>query len=208
MHMTDYEKLQAFEEWLADDGQNEPQKKQKYPIISVLVENAARKRRIFQTNAYTMRSLIVMLERYAGDFRIISWKYGNYNCPCPNWDQNYEPCDEEGLMPASTDLTKAELLRKYDYRTAMNMVYCLDAFDGRYPSKSPFRGVKVWHRGDHSQFANRRYPFFIPCEEDGGDCLRLFEGRLIERIIDGEKVRGYYITAPRIMEEKDDFFNA
>ena len=204
MHMTDYEQLKLFEEWLADDGP-ETTKKQKYPVISVLVKSGG-KYRIFQTNAYTIRSLVVMLQRYNGNYRIVSMKYGEYGCPCPNWDAEYEPCEETDLFPSNSAYDEpGDLLRKYDYRTAINLLYARDSSYGKYPSKAPFKGVKCWRHGECTQFENRRYPFFIPCDEDNGDCLKYFDGRLISRYIDGEEIRGYYVTAPRIIEEKDDF---
>ena len=172
-----------------------------YTTISTLVKSG-NKYRIFQTQAYSIRALCIILTRYSPQAEIITVKYGDFDCPCPNWDDTYQPCDEENSLPIHTKFTREELLRQFDYRTAINIHYAKCHQTGKYPSKSPFKGVRPWNKEEFKHEVNK-HPFFIKDEENdmGSDILKYYEGKRIDRLINGEEVYGYYLTSARIIKE-------
>lgn len=173
-----------------------------YSTISALVKSGDQYR-IFQTQAFSIRSLVIILTRYSPQAKIINIKYGDFSCPCPRWTNEYQPCEEEeNLLPTNTKYTREELLRLFDFRTAINIHYYQCHQTAKYPSKNPFKGIRLWHV---SEFKHKitKHPFFINDEENTEDSsiLRYYEGRRISKYINGEKVEGYYLTSPRIIEE-------
>lgn len=172
-----------------------------YATISTLVKSGE-KYRIFQTNAFSIRALVIALGRFSPQAEIIAVKYGRFDCPCPKWDKDYQPCEEENSFPINTKYTREELLRNFDYRTAINIHYFQCFRDLKYPSKSPFKGVRPWKV---EEFAHKwtGHPFFVRDAEnpEGADILRYFEGKRISKYMNGEQVEGYYLTEPRITEE-------
>lgn len=173
-----------------------------YTTISTLVRSG-NKYRIFQTQAYSIRALVIILRRYSPQAEIINVKYGDFACPCPDWEEDYEPCqEEENLLPIHSIYTREELLRSFDYRTAINIHYAYCHQKQKYPSKSPFKGVRPWNKEEFKQEINK-HPFFIKDEENdmGSDILKYYEGKRIDRLVNGEEVYGYYLTSARIMKE-------
>lgn len=205
--MTDREKMKAFEDWLQDDGEGQ-EKGNRYPVISVLVQSADYYR-IFTTTSFSCRAIVTMLGRYANPegHKILAVKYGEFTCDCPKWAKDYTPCydEEENCLPIHDRYTKEQLLRKFDYRTAVNMfyVYCLQ--ENRYPAKSPFKGVKCW-QPEEFEFVVHERPIFIPADQcyEGDDVFKYYDGKWVERWLNGEKRSGYYLTEARITNENNN----
>lgn len=166
-------------------------------IISTLVR-CDNQYRIFQTNSFSIRALVIILTRYSPNAEILRIKYGDFQCPCPKWTEDYEPCSEENCLPIAHKYTKADLLRTFDYRTAINIHYYQCFVDGKYPSKNPFKGVKCWLESDYDTI--QWHPFFMMENDCGPNILCLYEGKYINRYLNGEKVKGYYCTSPRIID--------
>lgn len=197
-----------------------------YNPISILVRSG-QYWRVFFTESFTIRPACNHLQRYNPDFRIMSVKYGMFPTNIiPNNTQwvKLTKDEEDELMasivedkdtfqpiPDVPDL-KAYLLSTYKYRTALNMWYIHAANSGIYPSKSVFRGVKS-------------NPEYIPislikkigiCQhltfvsdadnpyEDKEDILKYYDGRRIEKMVNGQKVEGYLLDSIRISPDKCD----
>lgn len=201
--MTDREKLNAFEAWLKDDGEGQ-EKGNRYPVISVLVQSGDYFR-IFTTTSFSCRALVTLLWRYNPNYQILAVKYGEFACDCPRWEKDYEMCEEDGLLPINERYTREELLRNFDFRTAVNLFYIYCSQDGKYPAKSPFKGVKCWTPEEFAFVVHER-PIFVPQEQcfEGDDVFKYYDGKWIERWMNGEKRSGYYLTEARITNENGD----
>lgn len=206
--MNEESKLRALEDWLLDDGEKKTVKR--YPTISVTVKSGDYIR-VYKTNAFTIRALVVMMQRYNPQWEILAVKNGEFKTDYPNWThiKEYSPEEEDhmDLIDHHPLDDKADLLRNNDYRTAINKYYCICASKGQYPSKSPFKGIRFWAPFEFPMKINY-HPFFIPDDTPGitADVLRYYEGRRLSKMLNGEKVEGYYLTSPRIIDD-DQFLN-
>lgn len=162
--------------------------------------------RVFTTKSFTIRTLIVHLQRYCGKYDIISVSYGNYYGPS-EWS------DKLDYIPTELELnnteTKQELLENHDYRDALNLYYMQCAKNGIYPSKSPFRGIKTRLPEDAYVYGDIKHPLFVPDNQSPyhyeSNILSFYEGRYISRMVQGEEVSGYLLTSSRrIIEENED----
>ena len=175
--------------------------------------------RLFQTNQFTIHAISVHLQRYNPNIQVKALFYGNIknlNANNTKWQiLTYSQVEEDfqKIKPIQTNTTDtlAELLQKYDYRTALNVynVNCLEY--GIYPKKNPFKGVKI-ECSIPTDVTDRirifRYPTFIQDEknpfENNSDILKHYDGKRMERLWRGEIVKGYYLTGCRYTNENNE----
>jgi len=198
---------------------------QKYDPISVLV-NSGNKWRVFTTESFTIRPIVNHLQRYNADFNIRKVRYGYFPTEIlPNntsWtkmtlyevNDMFDVIDEDtnfDTIPSVPDLKK-HLLENYDYRTALSMWYIHCANSHIYPSKSVFRGVKVSDIPDWliTQTGRCQRPCFVSDKDNPytnvWDILKYYDGRRIDRMINGQKVSGYLLDSMRITNGESDTY--
>lgn len=188
-----------------------------YEAVSALVRSGD-KWRVFITSAsFTIRPLVVYLQRYNPDFEIVAVKYGYFPSGIPacntQWTKlsNSEALsmteriaiDDVFKKPLDITNLKPYLLENYPYRKAINLWYWFVAEHAIYPGKNPFKGVKVsnvpeWLR---KQVGNCEFLTFLSDEDnpyiEKADILKWYDGRPIERMYNGQKVKGYILTECR-----------
>lgn len=161
--------------------------------------------RVFTTKSFTIRTLIVHLQRYCGKYDIISVSYGNYYGKS-EWSETLDYIPTE--LELNNTETKQELLEKHDYRDALNLYYMQCAKKGIYPSKSPFRGVKTRLPEDAYVYGDIKHPLFVPDNQSPyhheSDILSFYEGRYISKMLNGEEVSGYLLTASRRITDENE----
>lgn len=176
---------------------------QHIPII-VLVSTCAGFR-VFTTKSFSIRTLIVHLQRYCGKFDILSLSYGEYHGKS-EWSQelNYIKSD----VDVSSDESKEELLKNHGYRDALNIYYIQCGKKSIYPSKSPFRGVKTDLPESEYIYGDIKHPIFISDNENDlenpSDILTTYEGRHVTKMVHGEEKSGYILTSSRRIIAKDE----
>lgn len=161
--------------------------------------------RVFTTKSFTIRTLIVHLQRYCGKYDIISVSYGNYYGPS-EWS------DKLDYIPTELELnnteSKKELLENHDYRDALNLYYMQCAKNGIYPSKSPFRGIKTRLPEDAYVYGDIKHPLFVPDNQSPyhyeSNILSFYEGRYISKMLNGEEVSGYLLTSSRRITDENE----
>ena len=161
--------------------------------------------RVFVTRSFTIRTLIVSLQRYAGKYDIISVSYGNYYGPS-EWSDKLDYIPTE--LEIDNTESKQELLENHDYRDALNLYYMQCAKNGIYPSKSPFRGIKTRLPEDAYVYGDIKHPLFIPDNQSPyhyeSNILSFYEGRYISKMLNGEEVSGYLLTASRRITDENE----
>ena len=193
-----------------------------YSPMSVLVRSGEYWR-VFTTESFSIRPIVNHLQRYNPNYTIIAIKYGYFPSEIiPNntsWQKltNDEEMatlnivmEEEifNITPSVPNL-KTHLLEHYPFRTALSMFYRYAAERAIYPSKSVFRGVEVsdipeWliaqmGRCERLTFVSDTDNPYI----EKSDILKYYDGRRIERMINGQKVSGYLLDNPRITIENN-----
>lgn len=196
----------------------------RYGKISLLVQSGEFYR-VFETESFSIRPAVVHLQRYSSNYKIVAVCYGDFlGCPADNknWkrckitgvyyrgDIIYLPRVEKNPTQQAIERSKAWLLQNWDYRTAVNMWYVYAATNNIYPSKTPFAGIAI--DGEFSPVPTELYNILGRCERprflpdnanplpEKWDVLRWYEGRRIERMINGEKVEGYLLRGCRIKD--------
>ena len=180
--------------------------KQYKPIV-VLVKSDDRYR-VFVTKSFTIRSIVVMLQRYNPNYQIQSVSYGEYDGPS-EWSEKKPILTSH--FDVYNDNTEKELLEKFGYRDAMNYYYIQCAYCNCYPSKRPFRGVKTDLPKDNYYYGEITYPMFIRDEENPyeniEDVLCCYDGQRLDKYINGELVNGYLLTSCRKNNAENLFEN-
>lgn len=161
--------------------------------------------RVFTTKSFTIRTLIVHLQRYCGKYDIISVSYGNYYGKS-EWSETLDYIPTE--LELNNEETKQELLENHDYRDALNLYYMQCAKNGIYPSKSPFRGIKTRLPEDAYVYGDIQHPLFVPDNQSPyhyeSNILSFYEGRYISKMLNGEEVSGYLLTASRRITDENE----
>lgn len=201
---------------------------QKYSPISVLVRSCDSYWRVFTTESYSIRPIVNHCQRYNPDFQIVKVKYGYFPTEIiPNntsW-QKLDRTEEDNTLQIINEETtfnelpsvnniKQYLLESYDYRTALSMWYIHCANSHIYPSKSVFRGVKVSDipKWLITQTGLCQRPCFVADKDNPyisvSDILKYYDGRRIDRMLNGQKVSGYLLDSMRISVEESDSYDA
>lgn len=213
MKERDYLKLRAFEAWLADIDQETEDKKtiERNGTISVIVKSNGYWR-IFTTESFTTRALIIHLTRYCPDYEIESIRYGEYDLDIID-NRQWRKVSEEDfpkllpyLQPFSRIGEKYELLSSgFAYRDALNLYYIKCAQNREYPSKRPFAGIAVDHIPFEAAVAYGtviEHPFFVSNDEsvyeNPSDINLHYDCKRIEKTIKGKKIDGYMVEHCRL----------
>lgn len=176
-----------------------------------------RKYRIFSTAQFTIRDLIVQISRYNPSVEAIAIWYSESPLELNANNEKWKSLSEEELLADVEQINesgnriellhsndKSSYLKRYDYRTALNVyfVYCLET--GTYPIKNPFDGVKIsgkMPRNISSRIAINHFPAFLKDDENPfyyfSDILLYYDGRRVERTWRGEPIKGYLLTCSR-----------
>lgn len=213
MKESDYEKLKQFEEWLLDIDQETEDKKtiERNGTISVIVKSGPYWR-IFTTESFSCRAIIVHLNRYCPDYEIVSMRYGEYPIDIID-NKQWRKVSKEDLpvllpyfQPFSRIGSREALLAAgAPFRDIMNLHYIKCSQNREYPSKRPFSGIAV----DHIPFeaacmygTKVDHPFFVADDKSvytaPSDILLHYDGKRIEKTVQGKKVKGYLIDRCRL----------
>lgn len=213
MKESDYLKLKAIEDWLLDDSLEEEKKTIEHNgTISVIVKSG-QWWRIFTTESFSIRALVVHLNRYCPDYSIEGIRYGEYPLDIID-NRQWRKINKEDfpvllpyLIPFSKFLgTKEAILgSNCQYRDAINIYYVACSQNRQYPPKRPFTGVPVEHIPFEAAVAYGTvidHPIFVSDEEsvyaEPSDILKHYDGKRIERTVRGKKVKGYLIERCRL----------
>lgn len=193
-----------------------------YSPISVLVRSGDNWR-VFITKSFSIRPITNYLQRFNPNFQIVYVRYGYFPTEIRPSNTGWTLMTDEEVMtmidivvedemfdpiPSVSNL-KEYLLSNYEYRTALSMYYINCTNEGIYPSKAPFVGVKCESVpadiyglvGDCDRLfyiADHQIPLDNAC-----DILKWYEGKRIERRINGVMVQGYLLSAPRFKADED-----
>ena len=177
-----------------------------YPPISILVMSGVYVR-IFTTHRFSIRALVNDLRRCNPTFKIVAIT----DCKVPQtldylnfgWGIAGVGIDilkgEFGGYLIPNDGTPEELIRKYRYRLAVNILYSIAANNKREINRNPFVGTKNPDK-PAKPLEFKRLPAFISYNDLGEnpwDILKWYDGRRLRRTIDAELKEGYVITSER-----------
>lgn len=215
MKNRDLEKLRVFEEWLKDDGQDEARKTiERNGIISVIVRSFSFYR-VFTTESYSIRSLVVHLNRYCPEYQIVAFRYGLFTTKTlsnTEWRElnHYQVADISQYMQDFSRIGSKEQIMAMDapYRDKINLYYLSCAASRVYPSKRPMRGVAIAYMPYEASVYGTtvEHPFFVADEEtiyaEPSDILNHYDGKRLERTVCGKTVKGYLIERCRLEYKK------
>ena len=215
MRENDLERLRVFEEWLADVGQEEKKTIERNGIISVIVKSGEWWR-IFTSEAYSIRSIIVHLNRYCPDYQIMAIRYGFYPTKLLSnleW-RKLEKAEVTALKVYFHDFsnigTKEQILSTTaPYRDKVNLYYIKCSIERAYPSKTPFRGIAVNsipYEASAEYGSRVEHPFFVADADsiytEPSDILNHYDGKRVDKVICGETVKGYLIEKCRLQYKR------
>lgn len=216
MKEKDAEKLRAFEEWLSDVGHEEKKTIQRNGIISVIVRSG-KWWRVFTSEAYSIRSIIVHLNRYCPDYQIVAIRYGFYPTKLLSNYEWLELSEEEitELSPYFQDFSKVIGSKEYilsleaPYRDKVNLYYIACSVRRAYPSKRPFDGVPVEYIPYEASIAygtSVEHPFFVADADsvysEPSDIMNHYDGKRVQKTVYGQQVSGYVIEHCRLEYKK------
>lgn len=183
-----------------------------YPPISILVASGLFIR-IYTTHRFSIRALINDLRRCNPSFKIVaisekptpkSLDYLNFGWSTAGVGIDIIRNEFNGLeIDYSVDLT--DLIRRYDYRMALNMLYCRAANRKEEINRNPFVGVENPDRPE-KPLNIQHYPAFVSYSELGDrpwEILKWYDGRRFRRTINAELKEGYIITGARWNNARD-----
>lgn len=216
MKNDDIEKLRAFEEWLSDEGRkdSERRKAESAGTISVLVRSGEWWR-VFTTESFSIRTIVVHLTRYCPDYRIMAAKYGEYKLKKvsnQSWTRLSDD-DVDGLglrfFGETAQHKEAYIWLQDSYRDAVNLWYIHCANSRLYPGKRPFTGVRVPTIPEYAAYTygtRVERPFFVSDKESiykvPSDINLHYEAKRVDRTVRGESVSGYLVTACRLENKR------
>lgn len=215
MRNRDLEKLRVFEEWLLDDDIQEEKKTiERNGVISVIVRSS-QYWRVFTTESYSIRSLVVHLNRYCPEYQIVAFRYGLFPTRLlsnTEWRKLTKAAVDE-LRPFFQDFsnigTKEQIMAlDAPYRDKINLHYLSCAASRVYPSKRPMRGVAIAYMPYEASIYGTtvEHPFFVADDEtiyaEPSDILNHYDGKRLERTVCGKTVKGYLIDRCRLEYNK------
>lgn len=211
MRDTDLEKLKAFEAWLQDVGEETRKTIERNGIISAIVRSGDYWR-IFTTESFTIRALVIHLTRYCPDYEIMAIRYGVYPTQLLD-NMEWRKLEKEEVTALSVYFNdfanigdkEAIIGSNAPYRDALNIWYIKCAQNREYPSKTPFKGVQIQHIPFEAAIEYGtcvEHPFFVSDEDtiytSPSDILNHYDGKRLERTIGGRQVKGYLIEKCRL----------
>lgn len=191
----------------------------------------ANKYRIFTCKSFSIRGFAVQIVRNNPDILVLSFWYGDVPDQMHANNQQWEILS---FQQAEQDLEKirqsspqnypfdeyyihtlADLLEKYDYRTAQNLYFCQCLNTNEYPKENPFSGVrfdKPMPTDISSRLQIDHLPAFLKDEDNPfyhfSDILLYYTGKRVERLFRGDMVKGYILETCRfnndVTEDDDD----
>lgn len=190
----------------------------KYKQISVIVESCG-KYRLFTTESFTIRPIVVYLQRFNPDFSIVFGVYGEITACGEVTNTQWTEKKPLGVKyegetfhthPAECDNLKQYLLENFPYRMALNEWYMYCAENGIYPSKQAFRGVTVEKVPEHiyTVVGECERPRFLPDTEnpcaEKSDILKWYNGKRLEKYVNGYRAEGYFLEKIRLEKKNQN----
>lgn len=196
----------------------------KYSPISVLVESGE-KYRVFTTESFSIRPITNHLQRYNPDFKIVMARYGFFPAEIKANNSGWITLTESERANAenmcSNDLIALKgnygqekerewLLESLPYRTALTTWYMYAAQHGIYPQKNPFSGVQVSYVPEEivKIIGTCEHPTFVADKDNPlerkEDILKWYDGKRIEKYVNGYKAEGYLLEKIRIEIAKNN----
>lgn len=171
--------------------------------IAVLVISQG-KQRLFTTNRFTIRGLVIHLQRHNPHFYIKEIGYMNDKVTISNREwTDYHSDVPSGIEPFTDENS---------YRELLNMTYANNANMGLYPSKNPFRCKKLT-KNTHpitSKIGEIKFltyvddNFLIDNGMEPSDILMYFDGKRITRTHNSITKHGYILTNNRENYREND----
>ena len=188
----------------------------KYKQISVIIESCG-KYRLFTTESFTIRPIVVYLQRFNPNFQIFFGVYGKITTCGEVTNTQWAEKQPLGVKyegetfhthPAECDNFKKFALENWPYRVALNEYYLFCAKNGIYPSKQPFAGVTVDTIPEKilNSVGTCERPRFLPDTEnpcaEKSDILKWYDGKRIEKYVNGYRAEGYFLQKIRLENKK------
>lgn len=171
-----------------------------FPEIGVIVVSN-NKMRLFTTSRFSIRGMVIHLQRYNHDARIVKMGYmtGQPTVTNEKWI-DYQDVDTSGWLLPFVGVS---------YREIVNKIYRDNLNNAEYPSKSVLRGVNIMGMYPITQLEREIglelvHPVFVSDEYllekqigEPANVLQWYEGKRISRRHNGELRKGYYLTRNR-----------
>lgn len=168
--------------------------------IAVIVKSGE-KMRLFTTNRFSIRGMVIHLQRYNHDAKIIKMGYLTAQPTVTNekWI-DFKEVDTSGWLLPFVGVS---------YREMVNEIYKNNLNNAEYPSKSVLRGVNIMGMYPITQLEREIglelvHPVFVSDEYliekqigEPANVLQWYEGKRISRRHNGELRKGYYLTRNR-----------